>query len=121
MKKLLASLVAGISIAIISGPAMSSQTVTSVVGYTHTETITNERDAEFYLIDLSKDGAINFHEFQKHAQLENEYEMFNMNDSNNDDLLTIEEFRVFSKSGPANSSVGLSGTNYNFNKSAITK
>ena len=103
-------------------PAVSAeQTVTSVVGYVQTETIRNDRDAEFARIDTSGDGAINFNEFQKHAQLENEYEMFNMNDSNNDDLLTIDEFRFFSKSGPANSSKENSSTVYNFNQTGMNK
>lgn len=81
----------------LTSAVSAEQTVTSVVGYVQTETIRNDRDTEFAKIDASGDGAINFNELQKRAQLENEYEMFNMNDTNNDDLLTIDEFRLSAK------------------------
>lgn len=124
MKKLMLGLgVAGIAItfAAPSFAAEKTHTVTEVVGYVQTEQVINDRDAEFRKIDTSGDGAINFKEFQKFAVLENEYEMFNMNDSNNDDLITIEEYRVFSKSGPARVSDGPSMTNYNFNKGPVNR
>lgn len=118
MKKLMLGLgVAAIAIT-VAAPSFARE-VTNVVGYVKTETIINDRDAEFSKIDTSGDGAINFKEFQKYALLENEYEMFKTNDTNNDDLLTIEEYRVFSKSGPAKVANGLSLTNYNFNRSGI--
>jgi hypothetical protein len=44
--------------------------------------------------------------------------MFNMNDTNHDDLLSIDEFRAFSKWGPARTADGPSMTNFNFNKKA---
>lgn len=90
--------------------------VKELVGYVKTTTILNDRDAEFAKMDTSGDGAVNFKEFQKVAILENEYEMFNMNDANNDDLLSIEEYRNFSKEGPARVSDGPSRTHYNFNQ-----
>ncbi len=96
-----------------------ARTETEVVGYVKTETVINDRDAEFARIDTSGDGAINFKEFERYARLDNEYEMFKMNDTNNDDLLTIEEYRVFSKQGPARVANGPSHTNYNFNKKGV--
>lgn len=98
----------------MSAPSFAKE-VKELVGYVKTTTI-NDRDAEFVRMDTSGDGAVNFKEFQKVAILENEYEMFNMNDTNNDDLLSLEEYRVFSKQGPARVSDGPSRTNYNFNK-----
>ncbi len=115
MKKLMLGLgVAAIAIT-ASAPSFARE-VKQVVGYVKTETTYNDRDAEFHKIDTSGDSAINFKEFQKFAQLENEYEMFNMNDTNNDDLLTIDEYRVFSKQGPARVAGGPSMTSYNFNR-----
>ena len=102
----------------VSAPSFARE-IKEVVGYVKTETIYNDRDAEFQRHDTSGDGAINFKEFQNAAVLENEYELFNMNDTNNDDLLTIEEFRVFSKSGPAKVASGASMTNYNFNRVGV--
>ena len=115
MKKLMLS---AALVAITFGTAAPSfaREVKEVVGYVKTETTYNDRDAEFQKIDDSKDGAINFKEFQSYALLENEYELFNMNDTNNDDLLTIDEYRVFSKQGPARVAGGPSMTQYNFNK-----
>ena len=66
-----------------------------------------------------KDGAINFKEFQKHAILENEYEMFDMNDTDNDQLLSLEEYRNFSKEGPARDASGPILTQYNFNTKTV--
>jgi len=115
MKKLMLGLgVAAIAIT-VSAPSFARE-VKQVVGYVKTETTYNDRDAEFRRADTSNDGAINFKEFQAAAILENEYELFNMNDTNNDDLLTIDEFRVFSKQGPARVAGGPSMTNYNFNR-----
>lgn len=99
----------------MSAPSFAKE-VKELVGYVKTTTTINDRDAEFVRMDTSGDGAVNFKEFQKVAILENEYEMFNMNDTNNDDLLSLEEYRVFSKQGPARVSDGPSRTNYNFNK-----
>lgn len=95
--------------------------VKEVVGYVQTESVINQRDALFHKTDTSGDGAINFKEFQRAAMFDNNYAMFKMNDTNNDDLLTIDEFRVFSKSGPARVSYGPAHTNYNFNKTPINK
>jgi Ca2+-binding EF-hand superfamily protein len=92
-----------------------------LIGYTVSEQVINDRDAEFRKADTSGDGAINFKEFQAAAMLENEYEMFDMNDANNDQLLTIEEFRTFSKMGPARVSNGPSMTSYNFNQKPSDK
>lgn len=86
---------------LISTSPVMSREVTRISGYVYEETIVNDRDTMFLKIDTSEDGAINFKEFQKAAMLENEYEMFNMNDGNNDDLLSLEEYRNFSKTGPA--------------------
>ena len=97
----------------------NTRTVTDVVGYVKTETTYSNRDAEFMNIDVSGDGAINFKEFQRFAQLENEYEMFNMNDTNNDELLTIDEYRVFSKWGPERAADGPAQTSFNFNKPGV--
>ncbi len=118
MKKLMLGLgVAAIAIT-VAAPSFARE-VRKVVGYVNTETIYNDRDAEFRRADTSGDGALNFNEFQRAALLQNEYEMFVANDSNNDDLLTIEEFRVFSKSGPAKVATGNSMTKYNFNRAGI--
>lgn len=96
-----------------------TRTVTDVVGYVKTETTYNDRDAEFMKFDVSGDGAINFREFQNAALLENEYEIFNMNDTNNDELLTIDEYRVFSKWGPERAADGPAQTSFNFNKPGV--
>jgi hypothetical protein len=104
----------------VSAPSFARE-VKEVVGYVETTTTYSDRDAEFRRLDTSGDGAVNFNEFQAGSILENEYEMFNMNDTNNDDLLTIEEFRVFSKSGPAKVSSGPTYTNYNFNKGGYNR
>lgn len=118
MKKLMLGL--GVAAIAITAAAPSfAREVKQVVGYVETTTTYNDRDAEFRKIDDSGDGAINFKEFQSYALLENEYEMFKTNDTNNDDLLTIDEYRVFSKSGPAKVAGGPSMTNYNFNKGGI--
>jgi Ca2+-binding EF-hand superfamily protein len=115
MKKLMLGLsVAALAIT-VSAPSFARE-VKQVVGYVKTEKTYNDRDVEFHKVDTSGDGAINFKEFQNGSILENEYELFNMNDTNNDDLLTIDEFRVFSKQGPARVAGGPSMTNYNFNK-----
>ncbi|PZQ44581.1 MAG: hypothetical protein DI551_09830 [Micavibrio aeruginosavorus] len=114
MKKFMLLGVAALA-ATVAGQAQARE-VKQVVGYVKTETTYSNRDAEFHKIDTSGDGAINFNEFQKYAVLENEYELFNMNDTNNDDLITIDEYRVFSKQGPARVASGPSTTNYNFNK-----
>ena len=89
---------------------------TTLVGYVETTTITNDRDAMLNKIDISQDGAINFKEFQRAALLSNEYEMFDMNDTNNDSLLSLDEYRNFSKESPAYEHDPESSTKYNFNK-----
>lgn len=109
------------AIAVTASAPVFAREVKQVVGYVTTEQIVTDRDAEFRRLDTSGDGAVNFKEFQRGVILENEYEVFKMNDTNNDDLLTIDEFRVFSKSGPAKVSEGPSHTNYNFNKGPINK
>ena len=109
------------AVAITAASPSFAREVKQVVGYVETTQTYNDRDAEFRKADTSGDGAINFKEFAAASMFENEYEMFKMNDTNNDDLLTIDEFRVFSKSGPAKVSDGPSHTNYNFNKGSINK
>ena len=124
MKKLMLS-AAAIGVALTATPAFAAKvaktthTETNVVGYVKTETTYSDRDAEFMKIDTSGDGAINFKEFQRFAQLENEYEMFNMNDANNDELLSIDEYRVFSKWGPEREADGPAQTSFNFNKPGV--
>jgi len=114
MKKLmLGAAIAALAIT-ASAPSFARE-VKEVVGYVKTKAVINERDALFHQIDTSGDGAINFKEFQRHARLSNNYEMFKMNDTNNDDLLTIEEFRAFSKWSPARTADGPSMTRFNFN------
>ncbi len=115
MKHLMLGLgVAAIAIT-MSAPSFARE-VKTVVGYVETTETTSNRDAEFRRADKSGDGAINFNEFQNASMFENEFEMFDMNDTNDDQLLSIEEFRAFSKTGPARVSNGPSMVNYNFNK-----
>ena len=118
MKKLMLGAAIGVTALTFAAPSFARE-VTEVVGYVKTETTLNDRDAEFHKIDESGDGAINFKEFQKHALLENEYEIFDMNDTNNDQLITIDEYRVFSKHGPARVSNGPEMTRYNFNNKGV--
>ena len=119
MKKLMLGL--GVAaIAITAATPSFAREVKEVVGYVKTETTTSTRDAQFHDADKSGDGAINFNEFQNAAVMENEFEMFDMNDTNDDQLLSIEEFRAFSKWGPARTADGPSMTNYNFNKKPQT-
>lgn len=96
-----------------------THTVTDVVGYVKTETTYSDRDAEFMKADTNGDGAMNLKEFMAASMFENEYEMFKMNDANNDDILDIEEFRVFSKWGPQRSADGPARTSFNFNKPGV--
>lgn len=116
MKKLMLGTALGVMAVTFAAPSFARE-VTEVVGYVKTETIINDRDAKFREIDESGDGAINFKEFQKHALLNNEYEIFDMNDTNNDQLITIDEYRVFSQFGPPRNSEGPTRTTYNFNNS----
>ncbi len=118
MKKLMLGAAMIALVVTVSAPAFARE-VTNVVGYVKTETTYSNRDAEFMKIDLSGDGAINFKEFQRFAQLENEYEMFNMNDTNNDELLSIDEYRVFSKWGPEREAEGPAQTSFNFNRPGV--
>ena len=119
MKKLMLGL--GVAaVAIVAATPSFAREVKEVVGYVKTETTYSNRDAEFHKADKSGDGAINFNEFQNASVLENEFEMFDMNDTNDDQLLTIDEFRNFSKWGPARTADGPSMTSYNFNKKAAT-
>lgn len=120
MKKLIMGAAVGALALTIAAPSFAREE-TRVVGYVQTETVVSDRDAEFRKVDESGDGAINFKEFQKHALLENEYEIFDMNDTNNDQLITIDEWRLFSKHGPQRVSNGPSSTNYNFNKGVPAK
>jgi Ca2+-binding EF-hand superfamily protein len=120
MKKLMLGF--GVAAIIITAASPSfAREVKEIVGYVKTETTYNDRDAEFHKADKSGDGAINFGEFQNAAVLENEFEMFDMNDTNDDQLLTIEEFRNFSKFGPARTADGPSMTSYNFNQKPSDK
>lgn len=120
MKKLMLGLgVAAIAVT-MSVPSFAREEK-RVVGYVETTTTYNDRDAEFRKADTSGDGALNLNEFMAASMFENEYEMFNMNDTNNDDLLTIEEFRNFSKFGPARISAGPAMTTYNFNQKPSDK
>lgn len=115
MKKLMLGL-GFATLALTVSAAVEARELKQVVGYVETTETISKRDAAFRRLDTSGDGAINFKEFQKGVILENEYAMFKMNDTNNDDLLTIDEFQVFSKQGPARVADGPSMTNYNFNK-----
>lgn len=124
MKKLMLGLTAA-TIALASGapafanePAKKTHEVTEVVGYVKTETVISTRDAEFAKADKNGDGALSFREFADAAVLENEYMMFKMNDTNNDGVLDIEEFRNFSKQGPARVKKSFSRTGTNDNLSA---
>ena len=121
MKKLMLGVAAAAIAITFSAPSFATEMkktreVKQVVGYVETTKTYNDRDAEFRRVDTSGDGAINFKEFQAGSILENEFEMFDMNDTNDDQLLTIEEFRNFSKFGPARVAGGPTMTTYNFNK-----
>jgi Ca2+-binding EF-hand superfamily protein len=127
MKKIMLGLTAA-TIALVSGapafanePAKKTHKVTEVVGYVKTETIVSTRDAEFAKADRNGDGMLSFKEFADAAMLENEYMMFNMNDTNSDGVLDINEYRNFSKQGPARvkKSFSRSGTNDNLSATPI--
>ncbi len=118
MKKYVLAAVLSTAVFAIATPGFA-KTETQVVGYVVTTTTVSDRDGKFHEIDENKDGAINFKEFQKHAILENEYEMFDMNDTDNDQLLSLEEYRNFSKEGPARDASGPILTQYNFNKKTV--
>ena len=81
--------------------------------------IINDRDPIFLKIDTSGDGAININEFQKATMLENEYEIFNMNDSNNDELISVDEYQHFSKYGPVRLDGNPSNMNFNSNRQVM--
>lgn len=118
MKKLmLAATVAAVAVT-AAAPSFARE-VTEVVGYVKTETTYSTRDAEFHDADKNGDGVMDLKEFMNASMFENEYEMFKMNDANNDDLLSIDEFRVFSKWGPQRGTDGPARTTYNFNKPGV--
>lgn len=119
MKKLI--LTAAVATVAITASAPSfAREVKEIVGYVKTETVINQRDATYAEMDRNGDGMVDFKEFQRKAMFDNNYAMFKMNDTNNDDLLSLEEFRNFSKHGPARVATdGPSGTHYNFNKRPI--
>jgi hypothetical protein len=112
MKKLMLGVAAVTMAVTLSAPSFARE-VTEVVGYVKTETYISERDNEFATIDDNRDGVIDFKEFQRHAMLENEYEIFNMNDNNKDRVLSIEEWRDFSKTGPSRNDAGYNTSNFN--------
>ena len=118
MKKLMLG-VAALTMAVTFSAPSFAREVTEVVGYVKTEHYISERDSLFAKVDENRDGAINFKEFQNAALLENEYEIFKMNDTNNDELLTLDEYRVFSKWGPERAADGPAQTSFNFNKPGV--
>ncbi len=99
----------------VSAPSFARE-IKEVVGYVKTETTYSPRDDKFMEMDMNGDGIVDFKEFQRKAMFENNYEMFKMNDTNNDNLLSMEEYRTFSKWGPSRTADGPSMTSYNFNK-----
>lgn len=128
MKKLMMTMSAATLALVAASPAFAAEahsntphTVTEVVGYVKTETTISTRDAEFAKADKNGDGILSFKEFADAAMLENEYMMFNMNDTNNDGVLDISEYRSFSKQGPARikKSFSRSGTNDNISEKPI--
>lgn len=112
MKKLMLG-VAAVTMAVTFSAPSFAREVTEVVGYVKTEHYISERDNEFARVDENRDGVINFKEFQKDAMLENEYEIFNMNDNNGDELLSLQEWREFSKTGPSRNNAGFNTSNFN--------
>ena len=112
MKKLMLGVAVAALAVTVSAPSFARE-VTEVVGYVKTETYISDRDDEFAKMDTSRDGAVNFKEFQKAAMLENEYEIFNMNDNNGDELLSMEEWRDFSKTGPSRNDASYNHSNFN--------
>jgi hypothetical protein len=118
MKKLMLGAALAALVVTVSAPSFARE-VKEIVGYVKTETTYSDRDAEFAKADTSADGALNFKEFQAASILENEFELFDMNDANDDQLLTLDEFRVFSKWGPQRTAAGPSMTSYNFNKPGV--
>lgn len=112
MKKLILG-VAAVTMAVTFSAPSFAREVTEVVGYVKTEHYISERDNEFARVDENRDGVINFKEFQKDAMLENEYEIFNMNDNNGDELLSLQEWREFSKTGPSRNNAGFNTSNFN--------
>jgi hypothetical protein len=118
MKKLMLG-AAVAALAVTAAAPSFAREVTEVVGYVKTETTYSDRDAEFQKADTNGDGVMDLKEFMNASMFENEYEMFNMNDADNNDVLSIDEFRVFSKWGPQRSADGPARTTYNFNKPGV--
>ncbi len=90
-------------VALSFGAASTAQAreVTEIVGYVKTtETIVPVRDNEFAEMDKNQDGVVTFKEFQDGVILEHEYEIFKLNDINNDGVLSLDEYRKFSKFPP---------------------
>jgi Ca2+-binding EF-hand superfamily protein len=112
MKKLMLGVAAVTMALTLSAPSFAREE-TRVVGYVNTETYISDRDNEFARIDDNKDGVISFKEFQRHAMLENEYEIFNMNDNDKDKVLSLQEWRDFSKTGPSRNDGGYNTSNFN--------
>src|SRR5262245_56895299 len=89
------------ALAIMVSPALARE-IKEVVGYKETvEIVVPEKDDTFRKIDTDNNGAVNFKEFQKASLLNNEYEIFDRIDLNQDEVVSLEEYREFDKTkGP---------------------
>lgn len=91
-----------------------THTVTEVVGYEETiEYTVPQKDEAFAKMDTNRDGVVTFNEFRNNTNHTEPYGVFTRIDSNQDDLVQLDELRVFSKTKGSHTE---SSSRFNFNK-----
>lgn len=91
-----------------------THTVTEVVGYEETiEYTVPAKDRAFEKMDVNGDGVVTFNEFRNRTNHTEPYGVFTRIDTNRDDLIQLDELRVFSKTKGSHTE---SSGRFNFNK-----
>lgn len=91
-----------------------THTVTEVVGYEETiEYTVPAKDRAFEKMDVNGDGVVTFNEFRNRTNHTEPYGVFTRIDTNRDDLIQLDELRVFSKTKGSHTE---SNSRFNFNK-----
>lgn len=91
-----------------------THTVTEVVGYEETINYTvPAKDEAFAKMDRNRDGVVTFVEFRGATNHTEPYGVFTRIDQNQDDLVQLDELRVFSKTKGSHTE---SSRRFNFNK-----
>ncbi len=94
--------------------APKTHTVTEVVGYEETISYTvPAKDEAFAKMDKDANGVVTFKEFRGATNHTEPYGVFTRIDTNQDDLIQLDELRVFSKTKGSHTE---SSSRFNFNK-----